>query len=502
MKKHSYIYISLLAAGVAFTSCEPEFDNDVTTEQAAQVSGDADFSSFVSLGNSLTAGFADAALYRSGQEAAFPNLLANQMKAAGGGEFTTPFMADNVGGFADIPGEAPNTLRFGPRLVFDATNRAPVPLAATPTTNAFDLNTTGVAFNNLGVPGARVFHLTADGYGNAAGVAAGLANPYYARFSTSPGTNIVADALSKQPTFFSLWIGSNDVLSYATAGGTGEVQTDLTAPPAGDDITATLFFTDFYNDIVQALTSGGAKGILTNIPNPRSVPFFTTVPYNAIPLDAATAELANNGYAEYNGALLQANQFGLISDEELAARQISFNAGQNAMVILDKDLTDLASLNPAFARAPQLRQTTPFDLVVLTASSVIGQPPAEGSTLINGVSAPLADQWVLTSREQARATTATRAFNAVIAQIAEQAGLALYDVNERLKTLSREGVSINGAVYNNQFVTGGVFSLDGIHLSPRGNAIIANEMIELINETYGSTLQPVNVDSFDTVTFQ
>jgi len=60
--------------------------------------------------------------------------------------------------------------------------------------------------------------------GNVAGVATGQANPYFVRFASSPSTTVIADAVAQNPTFFSLWIGNNDVLAYATSGGTGANQ--------------------------------------------------------------------------------------------------------------------------------------------------------------------------------------------------------------------------------------------------------------------------------------
>ena len=67
-------------------------------------------------------------------------------------------------------------------------------------------------YNNMGVPGAKSFHLLANGYGNVAGVASGTANPYYARMASSPNASVIEDAVAMDPSFFSLWIGSNDVL--------------------------------------------------------------------------------------------------------------------------------------------------------------------------------------------------------------------------------------------------------------------------------------------------
>src|SRR5690606_14609715 len=61
-------------------------DNVTVAPQA----GTADFTRFISLGNSLTAGYADNGLFLAGQLSSFPSIIGQQMKLAGGGEFHQP----------------------------------------------------------------------------------------------------------------------------------------------------------------------------------------------------------------------------------------------------------------------------------------------------------------------------------------------------------------------------------------------------------------------------
>lgn len=77
----------------------------------------------------------------------------------------------------------------------------------------------------MGVPGAKSYHLLANGYGSVAGLQTNppSSNPYFVRFASSDTTSVIADALAQDPTFFTLWIGNNDVLSYATSGGVGNI---------------------------------------------------------------------------------------------------------------------------------------------------------------------------------------------------------------------------------------------------------------------------------------
>src|SRR5699024_11784538 len=89
--------IVIASACLALVACETDFEDKVTDEGFYD-SGSANLSAFVAVGNSLTAGYADNALYKTGQENSFPNILASRFAFAGGGEFKQPLMADNYGG--------------------------------------------------------------------------------------------------------------------------------------------------------------------------------------------------------------------------------------------------------------------------------------------------------------------------------------------------------------------------------------------------------------------
>ncbi len=469
-----------------FIACEDDDDGQVM-EEVVITSGEADFSTFVSLGNSLTAGFTDNALFIAGQENSIPNILAQQFALAGGGNFVQPLMNDNIGG-ALLGG----TPILGPRLFFNGAG--PAPLDATPTTEISAI--LSGSFNNMGVPGAKSFHLVAPGYGDIAGLGAmpATANPYFVRMASSPTTTVLADAMAQNPTFFSLWIGNNDVLGYALSGGDGT-----------NPITDTALFTQVYNTLVGTLTSGGARGVVFNIPDVTAIAHFTTVPHNPVPLDAATAGAVNEAYAAYNAGIVSAFAFlvgnGAISqadaDAEIARRTITFaEAANNAVVIEDESLTDLTMINSALV---SIRQATADDLLVLPASSFIGTEAVPGNPLtVNGVAVPLADKWVLTPEEQAEIATATEAFNGVISSAVQQAGLAFVDANALLDQVSDGGIQFDEFLIQGNLVFGGLFSLDGVHPTARGYAFLANSAATAINETYGSNLPLVKAVDYPT----
>lgn len=523
MKK--YILTVLSVASIAFlSSCKTDFDQDVTNIKPT--AGQADFSNYVALGNSLTAGFSNNALYIDGQNESYPSIVAHQLALAGGGEFIQPMMADNNGGLL-----LNGTPIQGTKLYIKGfSNGSPIleNVPEAPTTDI--VNKITGKLNNFGVPGAKSFHLVAPGYGNIAGVALGKANPYYVRFSTSATSTVVGDAAAQQPTFFSLWIGNNDVLSYATGGGVGVDQTGNLDPSTygSEDITDPQVLGAAIQGIIQAMAAAGAdKGVLANIPNVSAIPYFTTVPYN--PLSPANPNFA--------GMIPTLNQtFGALNQVFAALghpeRSIKFSTtGASAIVIKDDELVNLApqitaALTPVVGAQQatlfgilygQARQATAEDLVVLPASSVIGQvnqdavnflvslgvPQQQAAQLaVNGVTYPMEDKYVLTATEEEKVKTATATYNQIIGSLASQYGLALVDANALMTKLSSQsGITWNGVDYTAQFLTGGAFSLDGVHLTGRGYAITANEFIKAINKTYDSTIPQVNPNDYSGVPF-
>lgn len=460
-------------ASLVIVSCNSDDEAVVdpnSTDGTPLTAGSADFSKYVALGDSFAAGFSDNALFAEGQKNSYPNIIATQFALVGGGEFVTPFMADNIGGFSSGGVQIP---QFGPRL-FLAPGNVPTPVSGVSGT---DISTklTG-SFNNFGIPGAKSVHLDFAGYGSSAG------NPYFARMASNPMATVVDDALAGSPTFFSLWIGGNDVLGYATSGGVST-----------NPITPTATFNTVYNALIAKLTAGGRKGVVANLPYVNTLPYFTTVPYNPVPLDATTAGMLNSGYTAYNNGLLFAQSNGLITADEVARRTISFSAStSNKVVIVDEYLTDLTGYG-----IPSYRQATNEDLVVLPARSFIGTTVGGNPLQINGVSVPLADNWVLTKNEIAEIKAATDEYNNTIQSAATANDLAFVDAKSVMDRLnSSTGIVANNYTMTATYVTGGTFSLDGVHPSPRGYALIANEFLKAINTAYGSNFKGVNVGTY------
>lgn len=433
MKTTNLLY--LLLASTFIGACKPK----ITEPEAS--AGSIDVSNYVAIGNSITSGFADAALYYDGQMVSYPYLLSEQFKTIGGGEFRQPLVPGNSVGVGST---------LNARLVLGyktdcrgITGLSPVPLAASGDISIFLTNVSAQGpFNNLGVPGAKSFHVPYPGYGKA--------NPYFGRMTANAtSASILSEAVAQKPTFFSLFLGNNDVLLYATAGG------------SSDSITSVALFNASIDGIVNTLTAGGAKGVIGNIPDITTLPYFTTIPYNGLVLTRqGQVDSLNAAYAPAG---------------------ISFTLGANAFIT-------------SSSTAPFVRKLKSTELVLLSTPQDSLKCAGWGSKK------PIGVQYILDEKEIAAVQTAVAAFNGKLRSVADAKGLAFVDVNAFMMQ-AKKGIVYNGVNISATFVSGGAFSLDGIHLTPLGNALLANEFIKSINSKFGSTIPGINVTSYSGVRF-
>ncbi|MBZ4676394.1 MAG: hypothetical protein JG782_1013 [Anaerophaga sp.] len=443
----------VLFAGLVL-SCKNEVD--VPTPQ----SGDADFSVFVSLGDSYTAGYTNGALSADGQRSSFATLIARQISEVGGGNYTIPLLPEGTSVSSSLGGEM--VLQVTPAGLSPVATEGNPELLTNPSTWINE----DAPYHNLGIPGAKSFHLVVPEYGDP-GQGPGNFNPFYARFASEPGVSTaLTDALAHNPTFFSLWIGGNDVLGYALAGGEGEI-----AGTADADITPEALFNQSFNGILGELTEIDAEGVIATIPDINMLPFFNVIPPNALELDSEQAVALNNAYSQYNAV---AGQYEL--DE------ISFSEGYNFFVIEDT------------SHPLGMRQIKSGEKLILSL------PQENISDAGWGTSNPIPKEYVLDEEELTNISEATAAFNDIIRNSASQFDLALVEMDELLQKTA-EGMIVDGFTYSNEYVTGGVFSLDGIHVTGRGSAIVANTFIDAINAHYGSSVPHVVVNDQEGIVF-
>ncbi|MBD1424530.1 SGNH/GDSL hydrolase family protein [Sphingobacterium arenae] len=427
--KNIALYIGILSTLVA-SSCKPEIEGFQPT------SGEADFSKYIAVGNSLTAGFADGGLYLEGQQMAFPNLIAEQLREVGGRDFRSPFFAENErngSGYLQL-----KELVNGQPVMEDVTDNLAYREPGKLSKHMGDIE-------NLGVPGMRLDLSTQDWFG--------ALNMYFERLlpDTDVGTKTYMQfATEKNHTFFSFWLGNNDVLGYAMNGAVTNEGDPTTV------LTETATFEQVYRGFILALTANERKGVVATIPDVTAIPFFTTVTREALiaAVKAASGQDVQDIYIETG------------SDTRRAAT--------------DEDLFVLPFASAGLLGSTSTENPLPY-----------GLHPDH----------PVESKYVLDDGEVTTIQARIKAFNNIIEDIAEEEDLALADAHAYLNRIQNPGIVYNGVAVNASFITGNAFSLDGVHLTPMGNALIANLFIEAINKQYSSRIPKVDASKYRGVKF-
>jgi len=264
-----FIFIAIFILGCKKT----EFDEYKTT------SGTADFTNYVAVGNSLTQGYQSGGLHNEHgeQDNSYPAIIAGQMKKANPNlQFIQPTVPGNGSGYMHL------VYRNGKIEVIKAYN----PDITTNDSEAIDddpnwqaWGDTTKKYNNLGMSGIKLANVLSGG--NNTTINFNLIQTSlneYGRFlnfgdATNPITYL--DHIKEcNATFFTCWLGNNDVLAWSTSGGTVDPVTSVPGLNLSE-LTDLNEFRDKYDSVLTAFKNMGAQGVCATIPDVTSIPFFS-----------------------------------------------------------------------------------------------------------------------------------------------------------------------------------------------------------------------------------
>jgi lysophospholipase L1-like esterase len=429
--------------------------------------GNSTVTKYVSIGNSLTAGYQSAGLYKSAQLYSYPNLIAQQLTKAGAtiGTFEQPYWPD-----PGIPDQS--TGKASRYVIYGWSGGTPLigPIGETVIAGAPENAATVLRpYDNLGIPGIPLagFMDTTGTYQSSP-----LGSRGILRWD-NPGSpfpkSVFFQAAALHPDLVTFWLGANDVLGFAVSGGYSP-----NAP------TNPAIFSALYTQALDALrnTLPNGKIVVGNIPNVTSVPFFTTVnpllaPHIPGPYYLRYQRHGTLGMAFDSTKLTETNAPLVTLKGQAYAALLGMPTGQfwrDAAALQGKTI---AELYPALAGAG-IDTTKPF-----------GFHPQN----------PWPDALILDADEIASATTAVNNFNSTIASVAAAKGAAVVNFNSFFNNVKVNGIVIAGEKYTADYISGDIFSLDGVHPSDRGYGIVANEYIKVINASFGMNVPLVNISA-------
>ena len=440
MKKKLLNISVLLLSVLVLINCE---DRSSLVNSDILDTGGADFTNFVSIGNSLTAGFQNNGLYESSQNYSYGMLIAKQVSTT----YEQPIYSD-----PGTPG----------RLEINGFTSEGLPII-TPNTSSGELTNSNYtrAYNNLGIPGIVLADvlLTESSPSEYSG-----SNPLIDAVLRGQGT-VLDQALSKNPTMTTVWIGNNDILGYATSGGT------LPYTPVAN-------FTTLYGNLIGGLAASGTEVVAANIPDVQNIPFFTTV---GPTVGATLKPIVDAGQAMglfYSKDITDVSNYGLASPDDLIDGKVLMTLKGSTYAALIGTPTGAFYEDNGIPVPPGVDTNQPF-----------GLHPQN----------PWPDALTLDPDEISTVNTVVGSYNNVIANTLTTFDFALVDINGFFDDIKASesvgGMIINGLAFTTAFVAGNVFSLDGVHPTTQGYGIVANEFIKVINDKYDAAIPEINVST-------
>ena len=243
------------------------------------------------------------------------------------------------------------------------------------------------------------------------------------------GRTQVERAAEVNPTFASVWLGNNDVLGAAISGVVTE-----------DNVTSPEVFQQRYRAVLDELEAAGAQGgVLIGVADVTQVPHLSPgVAYFGAQQQGALPETF-----EVDGSCAPA-EFGGVGEQTL----VPFGYGFGEL------------------------------LAAAQAGEEVTLNCAE-------------DQRVLSAEELVALGTAVASYNAIIAEEANARGWAFYSPNPTFEELRADDqIPFFPDVQNPAELFGPIFSLDGVHPSSAAHELVAAEVAEAIDATYGTSLAP------------
>jgi len=247
---------------------------------------------------------------------------------------------------------------------------------------------------------------------------------------------MLSEVASLNPTFVTIELGANEVLAAATRGSGAAVL---------DGFTFSLLLTGAMNGLAAAAPT--AKFAILNVPDVTALPFVTTFP--PFILDAGGQPLRRDDgsprtlFGDEGGApdSLAPNDFILLTAADSMAIGVGFPVG--------------------------------------TRSYLTGAP---------GNGRPLPNSLVLSHTEAASLQGIVASYNRTIDSVATGRGGALVDLYTLFRTAATTGIPYQGTVYTSDFVTGGLFSLDGVHPNDLAQGMLTNVLIDAVNAKFGASV--------------
>jgi len=448
------------------------------------------YDNFYVIGGSLTAGVMDGALYKSGQMSSYPNLFGYRLDSLLDQEnYGIPAIKSENGYNLDISESGNIKGKF--KLSFRNAN-TDYPARITIQGERIEKFRGSIdTVSNLSIPHLRSYQIfDNDSLRD---------NLFSTRFVNQMSNHSILDyVLSKNPSLVLLSLGADDIMPYIINGASGRIK-----PPANDiqpnDATPlALFKKSIENAVNQILDSTNADIILPTIIDPLDFFYFNTLSWH-FESGAIGSEKITQLQKHYRDFNFYVQEYNFSHSGNDRRPQIIFDTypglSNRAKTFVD-DLLPYAETTDGTV-IPKYRQMERDDKMLYNAEKV------QHTSLVSenkdfATFNPAPDKMVLSKEEIDLIEKLLDSYNEIIHTVAQHSNrIYLLDLNSLIKEIQTGEKTFRGIKYNTGFDQNTIISADGYSLNKKGQALLANHFLKLLNSKYNSKFTPFDVNNFE-----
>ncbi len=486
--------LSLLISLIVVTACKHEFP-EVPEETIGKLE-DVDLSKTVFLGSSLFSGINNGALTKDNASFSIPEILLDHLDESAEDNTFSPNV-DTENGFNIFENNQLSGTIGQYQIYFPSFDTTAFDRKAT-NGSSFEYSNASSVISNYSFPRAQVLDFTESSRS---------VNSFIPGFFSGSNGSLLSRIASEQPGFFILNLGYEDLLGYAINGGQGTSGVVDINNHQYSDILSPAVFEQKLQTVADALlaTNPDSKGALLTIPDFLKFPFFIKVNYDVTPYIIDNTDLVVNVRNQsliFNQRINQyyANNPGIPFEDRRPTLDFSDDIQFQWGILVEDDRLDNLTLNGT--TIPKVRHIQREELVFFSNESFL-----DSSRGIFPTNALSGSQYLrLDKIQELRSQIA--AYNQAIQNVVASSNgrLIMIDIaayfEELFQGLNRllnqpaQGAIIDGVSFLP--ITGefGIFSADGLNLNARGNALMVNQIIKLLNASFNGNLKGIDPNTF------
>jgi len=476
----------ILSACFLLLGCDYSFPTQ-TADPTPIASGEEKVENFVVIGGSITSGIMDGAFYKRGQMRGYPNLFGDRLDSAFQEDVYGILTTNNEQGYNLTASEQGN-----PRSKFRLTYRGidtDYPVRVTDNGENIETFAGNIdTVSNFSVPHLRSYQV--HDYDSLS------ENKFYQRFSAQVSQqSLVETVIAKEPSLVLLSLGTGDVDPYIINGASGRIDPPDNDIRAEDATPMALFEQSAQNAVDEILNNTQADIILPTIIDPTEFFYFTTLKWH-FTVSEIEGQLgtAISHYESFNADVQELNARNNGKRRPVVAFDFEPGKQWRAKVFVDDQLPYAEADDGTVI--PKYRQMSYKDHMLFSAEEK--QYASINSDKTFATTDPADDKYVITVGELELIRGLIEDFNNVLKSVANNYDrVKLLDLNTKIEDVKEGLVNYDGVVLHTGFDQNTIVSSDGYSLNSKGQALLANELIKLLNGNYGTRFRDFDVNSFE-----